>query len=282
MAVQLAVRRDQCERRLDRCRSVVEPGGHPLGREPIGIRGGIRLERDRRRQPGVVEDDDDGSVAAEIDPIRDPGVDRLRRLPRGKDGELDSLGDRLSQGRRIDRGLGQPEAPRTVPEAELEVADAPRDLGPAIGRRGERQDRVMVRLGDRRSSVGDEPSVRLRMLRGQPRRHRRSEVPRDVGEGSALRVRPVTLVGDPVVPVSIRRRRRFVGHPARPWIDAQGLVEVGVDRQAPARHPGMTGTLGPVGVDPGARADATSSEPTAAASGVPMAAGALRSVATRT
>ena len=134
MAVQLAVRGNDRERSIDRGRTAAAPGADALASEAIGVRRCFGLERCRRRQSGVVEDDDDRSIAPELDPIWLASIDAIvGRLPRREDREVDAgLGER-PQGRQVDRRLGQPHAGRTSAEPGLEVANPPGDLGPAIG-----------------------------------------------------------------------------------------------------------------------------------------------------
>ena len=58
VAVELAVRCDQRERRpAARDVATAQPGCDPLASEAVRVRRRLRLERDRRRQAGVVEDD---------------------------------------------------------------------------------------------------------------------------------------------------------------------------------------------------------------------------------
>ena len=240
VAIELAIGRDEgkrraavCECRPDQSRGDTFPG------EPIGVRRGLRLERGGSRQPGIEEDDRDRPARTEIDAVRPTGVDaHVGGLPRGEDRVGDALLGGDSQGRQVDRRLRQPQAAGRPPEPELEIAKAPADLGPAVRGGGERQDRVMEGLGHRvaagcgRGEVGE----RRRVLSRQPSAEGRPEVPRHLGEVAALRVRPVALGVDPLVPVVERRRGQLDGNRARPRIDPGGLVEMAVDGEAAACH----------------------------------------------
>ena len=112
-----------------------------------------RLERDRGRQRAVVEDDRDRLAAAQLHSVRAARVEvGVHRLPRREDRVADTLVGEDPQRGHVHGGL---RAARSrvgrAAEPELEVAQAPADLGSAIGQRGERQDRVVVRL--RRSAL---------------------------------------------------------------------------------------------------------------------------------
>ncbi len=244
VAVELAVGRDHSDRPVRRIRPVQETRDDPLAHEPIRVRRRLRLEGDRRRQTGVVEDDSDLAVVAELDAIRPAGVDAAAAirdgLPRSEDRERDALGRDLPKRRQVDRRLREPDPGGPPPEPQLEVPDAPGDLRPPIGGRGQRQDRVVERLRDRAPAVVDEPPVGGRIRLGHPAGEGRAEIPRDPGESAALGVRSVALGVDPLVPVVERCRGRLRRHLARPRIEAGGLVEVGVDRQPAPTHPTAT------------------------------------------
>ena len=150
VAVQLAVGRDHHERRL-----VIgeRPGRQarlePFPGEAVGIGRGVRLERDGGRQVRVVQRHQDVVAVAELDAVGPARLDvRLADLPGREDRRADAGFGEHPEGRQVDRGLGQPHPRGRPPEAHLEVAHAPADLGPPVGRGGERQDRMMERLGD--------------------------------------------------------------------------------------------------------------------------------------
>ena len=129
---------------------------------------------------------------------------------------------------------------RRPAEPQLEVAQAPADLGPPVACRGERQDRVVVCLRDRIVAVvlGDPGRVQLGLLPAHPRGQRRPEVPPDQrAPFRALGVGLVRLAGDARVPVGERRGAISLGgHATRPVNLAGGLVEVAVDGQCAAAH----------------------------------------------
>ena len=237
VAVQLAVGRDQGERR--RAVGLVARGRVARGRgrggaaqpwldavagEAVGVGGRLRLERDRRRQPRVVERDDDRDPAAQLDAIWPAAVDRVGGLPRGEDRGLDALRGGDPERREVDRGLRQPQAARPPSEPQLELAQPPANLGSPVRGRGERQDRVVEGLGDRVAAARGrgEPRERRRILGREPRRERRPEVPRDPGEVRAGRVGPVALRVDAGIPVVERRRGRLLRDPAGPRVERDG------------------------------------------------------------
>ena len=113
MAVELAVGGDQDAGGGSPSGIVAaEPRGDPLAGEPIGVGRRLRLERDRRRQAGVVEDDDDRAPVAQLDPIR-PAVSMPGRPPATGRGSCSGLPPRRDPERRqIDGRLGQPQPGR--------------------------------------------------------------------------------------------------------------------------------------------------------------------------
>ena len=246
VAVEFAIGRDQGEwRRAGGCvtrrgEEAAQTWGHPLAGEVVGVGRRLRLERDRRRQPRVVERDDDRGPAAQLDAVRTAAVDRVGGLPRGKDRGLDALRGGDAERRKVDRGLRQPQAARPPSEPQLELAQAPANLGSPVRGGRERQDRVVEGLGDRVAATGrhGEPRERRRVLGREPRAECRPEVPRDPGQVRTGRVWPVALRVDAGVPVVERRGGRLLRDAASPRVDPRRLVEVGVDREPAAGHLG--------------------------------------------
>ena len=251
MAVQLPVGRDDDERRA--ATGIERPAQvrcDPLAREPVGVGRCLRLERDRRRQAGVIERDHDAPAAAELDAVGTPRVEiRSGCLPRREDRVAQPLLGGDPQAGDVDRGLGEPQALGVAPEAEQEVAQPPADLGAPVGRRGECRDRVVERLrhpvaardGDRHVTVSgpvaiDEPAIRLRVASLEPFGERRAEVPRHPAVVAPLGVRAVALRGHARVPVLERRGRGVRRHRAAERVDAQRLVEVAMNDEAAAAH----------------------------------------------
>ena len=111
----------------------------------------------------------------------------------------------------VDGRLGQPHPGRPPPEPELEVAQAPADLGASVGGRRQRQDGVVERLGHavHAAVAVDEAVVGDRVAGLQPAGERRPEVPRDRPEVAELGVGPVAVGADALVPVVRGRRGRI-------------------------------------------------------------------------
>ena len=216
-----------------------QPRHDPLAGEPVRIAGRLDLEGDRRRQPRVVGDDHDRPAAADVDPVRPPGVQpRTGELPRGEDGVGHALVDEQPERLEVHRGLGQPDARRPPPEPPFEVAQPPADLGPPVGERRERQDRVVERLGHAvpAAIAIDEAAIGDRIAVLEPARERRTEVPGDPPVVAELRVGPVAVGGDPGVPVAIGRRGRVRRDDAGGRVQPRRLVEVAVDDEPRPAH----------------------------------------------
>ena len=153
VAVELAVARDDEHRCAPVVQRAPEARRDALAREAVRVGRHRRLEGDRRRQVGVVEQHRDVAPAAHVDAVRLAVVQVVRLgLPRREDRRLDARLGHEAQRREVDRRLREPHRPRRPPEAVLEVAQAPQDLGPAVVERRERQDRVVEGLGDARAA----------------------------------------------------------------------------------------------------------------------------------
>ena len=72
-----------------------------------------------------------------------------------EDRERDPLRGQRLQRRDVDGGLRQPHPLRLAAEAMLEVADAPAHLRPLVAVVGQRQDDVVVGLGDGAAVAGE-------------------------------------------------------------------------------------------------------------------------------
>ena len=70
------------------------------------------------------------------------------RLGGGEDGKLDSRLDEFHHCRQVDGRFGQPHGLGHASEMELEIFDAPENLGPLVLLAGERHDDVVIDLGD--------------------------------------------------------------------------------------------------------------------------------------
>ncbi len=242
VAVQLAVGCDQHERRA---RLVARPAPPERRRqrrsnevvgELIRVGGRVGMEGDGAGHGRVVQHHRDRPIAAEVDAIGAPELGARRRLPGGQDRVPDPLRGERPQRRDVGGRLGQPEPAGLPAEAVPEVGEAPPDLGRLVARRREGQDHVVVRLGDRVDAAIciDDPGQRRRILLGQPARQRRAGVEPDPVEVAALGVRAVALGRDAGVPVRERGRARIVGQPAAERVATFRLVEVAMDREAPA------------------------------------------------
>ena len=156
---------------------------------------------------------------------------------------IDALVGQQSQGGQVDGGLRQPHPARAPPEADLEVAQAPADLGPPVGGGGQRQDGVVERLGQ---AVGpaiavDEAAVgdRVALVGAEPAGQGRPEVPGHRPEVAELGVGPVAVGGDPRVPVAGGGRRRIDRGPPGDRVLAGRLIEVPVDDEGRRGHAGV-------------------------------------------
>jgi hypothetical protein len=105
VAVQLAVASDDHEggRLVGRVR---EPGDESLADERVRVVRRPRLERDRRRQQAVVQDDDHRPTVPEIQTMGATRVDHPVHLPRREDGERDAFIGEDPQRRQVDGRLG--------------------------------------------------------------------------------------------------------------------------------------------------------------------------------
>jgi hypothetical protein len=112
-------------------------------------------------------------------------------LPRFKDGEPDPLLGQCLKGWHINRRFGQPHPFRITTETVPEVTNAPDHLGLFVPDVGERHDRVVINLGERRS-VALEPGlaqfirldncpVKIRVVSFHPAQQGRAKVETDVG-----------------------------------------------------------------------------------------------------
>ena len=145
---------------------------------------------------------------------------------------------RMRRRREIDRGLRQPRSDGAAPEAHLEVAQPPADLGPPVRDRGQRQDRVVERLREpvAASVPVDEAAIGRRIAVLQPGREGRADVPGDPGVIAEFRVGSIAVGRDPRVPIPRRGRRRVRGHQAGGGVDPEGLIEVPVDDESGSGH----------------------------------------------
>ncbi len=264
MAVELAVRGDQGHAR----RSVGEARAGQAGQDPLpgeGVRvyRRVRFERGRRRKRGVVEDDDDRLSVSELHAVRTARVQAWAcGLPRCQDRVADALFGQDAQRWQVHGGLGQPEAAGPSAEAQLEVAQAPADLGPPVRKRSEREDGVVVGLCHGVAAFGLVETVRQvrvheafvgrGVLGRQPARQRGPQVVRDVAEVAPLGVGLVALGIDPSVPVTIRGCGRLSGDLAGERVAALRLVEVAVDGELRATHSADGSGVAAAGEAPGA------------------------------
>ena len=147
-------------------------------------------------------------------------------LPGGEDGEAHALLGQHRQHPLVDGGLRQPHALGFAPEPVAEVGQAPAHLGAQVAVVAQRQDRVLVGLGDAPVSrpVGlDDARVDPRVVL-EPRQQRRPDVERqppvvvDDGDDAAVVVEdagsavgPVALGRDALVPVVEGRRQAADG-----------------------------------------------------------------------
>ncbi len=216
-----------------------EPRHEPVGDEPVGVHGRPGLERDRRRQQAVVQRDDHRAPVTEVQADRPAGIESTPSTCHGASivCVMPSLGE-VAQRREVDGRLGEPHPGGPATEPDLEIAQAPADLGPAVRGRRERQDGVVERLGH---PVGpavalDEAAIRDRIARLEPAGQRRPDVPRDRPEVAGLRVGSIAVGADALVPVPRRRRGRVERHRAAERIDPRRLVEVPVDDELRSGH----------------------------------------------
>ena len=245
--------RDECLAR--------EPGERE--REVVGQRPVVEDERERPLavgvEPAVRHAGDDGAgvdVGPAVVGAAAAGVERPDPggLARRQHDRLDALLDQDGEHPLVGGRLGQPHRRAAAPEPVGEVGEAPAHLGAHVAVRGQRQDDVVVRLGDGATggAVGrHHPGLDVGVVGVQPRQQRGAEVeaevpvvvddvahPAVVVDHPGPAVGPVALVGDPLVPVVERRRRRLDGHLLAPGVLAGRLVEVAVDDEADRRTHG--------------------------------------------
>ena len=109
----------------------------------------------------VVEGDHDVPLGAERDAVQATCVEPARRrLPRREDRVADAGLGGDAQREQVDGRLRQPEAERSMAEAQLGVTQAPDDLRPPVASAGQRQDGVVERLGH--GAVAARPARRWR------------------------------------------------------------------------------------------------------------------------
>src|SRR6185369_14839771 len=238
-------------------------------------------ERDRMCERAVVEEHRDLAAGAEADEIRHARVDGLvavehgpvlasdapdaARLARRQDREAHAFVGELLEGRRIGGALRQPQAFAAPPEAKLEIAQSPDDLGAAVAGARERQDRMRVALRDRRAVTGKttngiaiaghERFVDVALLARKIREKRRAEIEAHVRvvhelalaevalgvrQQARCAVRAIALFGDALVPVVRRRGTGLRFDAAGPRIFARRLVEVAVDAERRLSHHGSS------------------------------------------
>ena len=115
------------------------------------------------RQRAVVEEQGDGPARREPAPVGprciEPFGGHLGPFPaaypadppslvRGQDGERDALAGQRLEGGDVDGALGEPHPLGLAAETDLEITDAPEDLGRQVAGGAERQDGVVVSLSD--------------------------------------------------------------------------------------------------------------------------------------
>ena len=246
VAVHLAVGGDEQELAA----AGAPPGVAHLGRQVVhrkarGVHGGVAVEGHIAAEGRVVEEDAQRAPAAKVETVRLTRVHLHGGLPRRQDGEGEALLGQQLQRLLVGCRLGQPQAFRGVAVAPVEVAHAPGDLQAFLPRRGERQDRVMVGLGEGIAvaralvcgprSGGDElQSCGVRHL--QPRGQGRPEVEAHVAKVSQLGVGAVALVPDLLVKVVVRGSSRLAVDQARKRVQARGLIEMPVCAEINVLH----------------------------------------------
>ena len=153
-----------------------QPRHDPLAGEPVGIAGRLGLERDRRRQPGVVERRRRSSARRRARPgtagaCPDPAP------PTCHGARIVCVTPSSASSRSVSRSTavsGSQTPGRPPPEPELEVAQAPADLGPPVGGGRQRQDRVVERLGQAVAARDRRRRSRDRRPDRRPRASRRA------------------------------------------------------------------------------------------------------------
>ena len=234
VAVELAVGRDQGKRRLAAgSGATAEPRGDPLAGEAVGIRRRLGLERDRRRQAGVVEHDDDRAAVADLDPVRPAGVDRrLRRLPRGEDRVADALlgGDSRSVGRSTAVSGSQMPAgrrPNRISNSRRPQRISVRRSAAEASGRIEWWNAWAIALPP--AAAATNARVRRRVRGGEPRPERRPEVPARSARGcrarrsaGSTRRRPARSSRGTARPMALAAPGRSTDRPARAGRSGRG------------------------------------------------------------
>jgi hypothetical protein len=231
------------------------------------------LEGDRARDGAVVEEERQREAvraapeigmarvhaAVDVAPFVATDWPHAPRLRRRQDGELDSRFRQYLERLRVHRRLRQPHAFRVAAEACAEVVDAPAHLRDFVAPARERHDHVVVDLRDgvavavvRRHAGAvrfDDLAVHGGRVAIEPGGERGADVERDLLEvvddvedavvvvhAPRRRVGRVTLRGDALVPVVVRRRRVLHLDRFQPRIFARRLVEMPVNRNEPPRR----------------------------------------------
>ena len=220
----------------------------PVAGEGVGVHGGVRLERGRGGERGVVEDDHDRLARRPARPDTAAACRAGCRRPARARG---SCTGRLSSARM--RRVGRSTA---VSGSQMPVGRRPNRSSKSrrpqrisvapIGQRGERQDGVVVGLGHGVAAVAvvdagrhvrvHEPLVRGGVVGRQPARQRGAEVVGDVAQVAPLGVGLVALGVDAGVPVAVRRRGRLRRDLPAERVAALGLIEVAVHGQPGSTH----------------------------------------------
>jgi hypothetical protein len=225
------------------------------------------FEGDGLRHGGIIEKDYDLPIFGQAHEVRHLGINpsTIDILPvaagdwpdpfgleGGEDGKGDAeLGEDI-EGGNIGGGFGQPHAFGVAAEARLEIANSPEDLGSPIPFVGEREDHMIVSLGQGRpmsGEAGDALGIGIENglidIRGavlQPGKEGRAEVEADAriviqdfgdatiaiqhaGEG----IGRVALCGDTFVPIMVRVGGILEFDRLEPGIFARWLVKVAVD-----------------------------------------------------
>ncbi len=188
----------------------------------------------------MIEENGDAASAGQRDEIRLTRRDRLRRLPRRQHRVAHALLDKNRECLLIDSGLGQPHAIGLVAETTGEVIQPPADLRPLVAGGRQRQNRVIIRLGQRVAHAiareilairGDKRLIDVGVMAFKPGGQRWPKVKAYPGEVTRLGIRTITFPGDLLVVVFKGRRARLAGDKSREWIVAGRLIKVSVDTQ---------------------------------------------------
>ena len=211
--------------------------------------------------------------AVEMDPVFPGPVAEALRLVRRQDGELDPQRAQDLQGLHVHGQFRQPQPFGIAVEAVLEIANAPENLRVLMARAGQRQDEVVVGLRQRRSVAGEQlhalavgfqdALVGPGRVLFYPGKQRRTEVEADAGvvvddlgdaplpvEDAGGAVGHVTLVGDALVPIVVRRGGILQLDGFQPGILAGRLIKVRVDTQVTVHGSGASGEPEPTRAQP--------------------------------